>query len=149
MRLLDSCGWIYFFGDAPLAPQYGAFIEGTEPILLPSAVLFEVHCWSLATVSEDLADIYLGAMQRRCVLSQLGSGVALLAAELRIQHRIPALDSLIYAHAQQAGCVLMTSDEHLRGLPGVDYHATPGTGGTTKKAKRAARRPPIGSGGLQ
>lgn len=90
---------------------------------------------------DDLADIYLGAIQRRTLAAPLDPAIATLAAELRAPFHIPSVDSLIYAHAVQLRCPLVTSDQHLQHLPGVEYHATPGASGHTPKARRAARRP--------
>ncbi len=45
--------------------------------------------------------------------------IALLAADLSLQFKLGTADSLILAHANESGAVLVTLDNDFRGLPGV------------------------------
>lgn len=47
--------------------------------------------------------------------------VAIQAASLSIQYRLPMADSLILATARAYDAILWTQDEHFDGLDGVNY----------------------------
>jgi hypothetical protein len=42
MNLVDSCGWLEYFADGPNADFYGAALEDTGSLLLPTICLLEV-----------------------------------------------------------------------------------------------------------
>jgi predicted nucleic acid-binding protein len=52
---------------------------------------------------------------------ELSSAIALLAAKLSLDVKIPMADSIILATAQIHDAVLWTQDDDFEGLPGVRY----------------------------
>lgn len=52
-------------------------------------------------------------------VAEITAPVALNAALLSVQHRLPMADSLILAIAREHGAILWTQDEHFDGLEGV------------------------------
>jgi len=54
---------------------------------------------------------------------ELDTDLALTAAELALEHRLPMTDSMIYATAQVHGATLWTRDADLKGLDGVRFQA--------------------------
>ena len=55
----------------------------------------------------------------------LNQEIALAAAALSIESRLPMADSIILATAQVHGATLWTQDEHFQGMAGVAYIAKP------------------------
>jgi predicted nucleic acid-binding protein len=61
-------------------------------------------------------------MQRGRVVD-LDLALALAAAKLRIEERLPMADSVMLATARRFGATLWTQDEDFKGKPGVRYVA--------------------------
>ena len=53
----------------------------------------------------------------------LDSGIALTAAQLRVTHKLPLADSIIYATARQYGAMVWTMDADFSRLEGVRYYS--------------------------
>jgi predicted nucleic acid-binding protein len=51
--------------------------------------------------------------------------LALFAAKLSKEHKLPMADSIIYAAARKYNCVLWTQDQHFKGLDLVKYFKKP------------------------
>lgn len=51
------------------------------------------------------------------------SAIALNAAKISLEYKIPMADSLILSTAKQFNAVLWTQDEHFAGIPGVKFFA--------------------------
>jgi predicted nucleic acid-binding protein len=56
----------------------------------------------------------------------LGADLAVAAAELSAESRLPLADSVILATARAADATLWTQDSHFEGLAGVEYRAHQG-----------------------
>jgi predicted nucleic acid-binding protein len=52
-----------------------------------------------------------------------GGATALLAAELRREHKLATADAIVYATARQCGARLLTCDAHFNDLVDVDFLA--------------------------
>lgn len=61
------------------------------------------------------------AMMRQGEVIELSSSIALLAAKLSLDLKIPMADSIILATAQIHNAVLWTQDDDFKGLSGVRY----------------------------
>ncbi len=42
MNLVDSCGWLEYFADSPLAYFYAPIIEDTGTLIVPTICILEV-----------------------------------------------------------------------------------------------------------
>jgi len=51
----------------------------------------------------------------------LSDEIALQAALLSLEHKLPLADSIILATARAQKASLWTQDEHFKNLPGVEY----------------------------
>src|SRR5580700_4033863 len=116
--LVDSSGWIEFLGDGPLAEKFAPFFEHEDRLIVPAIVLYEVYKKLLSVQGSPAADRFLSAALRARVVP-LDERLALLAARIRLDRRLAMADAIIYATAQVAGALLVTSDTHFHGLPGV------------------------------
>jgi predicted nucleic acid-binding protein len=52
---------------------------------------------------------------------ELDQTLALEAADYSLEHKLHMADAIIYATARHHQAELCTSDENLKGLPGVNY----------------------------
>lgn len=122
MKLADTCVWVELFADTPTGRRYRSLFATPEQVLVPTLVLFELRRWALRELGDPETDRVMAAT-RNAHIVPLGESTAVLAAELTVQYRLPALDALIYASALDHGATLVTCDAHFEALPGVEYRA--------------------------
>ena len=97
-------------------------IEDPAELLVPSISVFEVYRHVLRERGADDALRAVAGMRRGREVA-LDSDLALTAAELALEHRLPLADSIIYATAQVYGAVVWTQDADFEGLEGVRFRA--------------------------
>ena len=123
MNVVDSSAWIEFFVQGPNSKHFRPAIHNTDDLLVPSITLLEVFKWTSKRSGRDHALRAVAAMRQGTVVN-LDESLALQAAELGLQHRLPLADSVIYATARRGDAVLWTQDADFEGLEGVRYVAT-------------------------
>jgi len=116
--LVDSSGWIEFLADGPLADKFAPFFEREERLIVPVIVLYEVYKKLMSAQGSAAADRFLSAALRARTVP-LDERLALLAARVSLDRRLAMADAIIYATAQVAGALLVTSDTHFQNLPGA------------------------------
>ena len=120
MNIVDSSGWLEYFADGPNADRFAAPLGNVAELLVPSITLYEVFKVVCRQRGEDAALQAVAMMQQGKVI-ELSSSIALLAAKLSLDLKIPMADSIILATAQIHNAVLWTQDDDFRGLSGVRY----------------------------
>jgi predicted nucleic acid-binding protein len=70
------------------------------------------------------------AVMQQSTVVDLDAPLALSAARLSIEHRLPLADSVILATARSCDAVLWTQDADFKGMPGVEYRKHRSSGGT-------------------
>jgi predicted nucleic acid-binding protein len=120
MNVVDSCAWLEYFADGPNAAFFARAVQDTGKLLVPTLSLYEVFKRILQQRTEDDALSAMAAMQQG-TLVDLDARVALSAARISIECRLPMADSVMLATARAFGATLWTQDEHFKGLPGVRY----------------------------
>lgn len=120
MKVVDSAGWIEYFVDGPLAERYASYIENPSDLLTPSIVIYEVLKKIFRDSGERSAVEAIANMQKTTV-APLSSELAISAAEISISHKLPMADAIVYATAQSVEAVVVTSDQHFRDIPGVEF----------------------------
>jgi len=118
MVLIDSCGWLEYFTNGPLADEYAALIEGEERPLVPVVVLYEVYKFLRRTHGEETA-LVVAAQLHKSEVADLDAPLVLEAADFSLDHGLAMADALVYATARHHGAELVTSDADFEGLPGV------------------------------
>jgi predicted nucleic acid-binding protein len=116
--LVDSSGWVDYFGEAPKAGAVAPYLEGTRPVIVPTIVIYEVYKKLRLTSSKTEADRFASQALRRQVIP-LDEELALTAAAVSLKHKLAMADAIIYATAQSKGAELVTSDRAFEGLPDV------------------------------
>lgn len=120
MNVIDSSCWLEYFAGSEIADQVGPAIEDVEYLVVPSIVLYEVFKKLLIEVGEDKALLAVAHMKQGRVV-ELDADLALFAARIGRDSRLPLADSVIYATALQSGARLWTADAHFEGLDSVSY----------------------------
>jgi predicted nucleic acid-binding protein len=116
--VLDSSAWIEILSSGPLSKHCTKELKVADQVFIPTLVFFEVYKKIASSLSEDRA-LSAVALLSQYVTANMTREVALAAADLSIQHKLAMADSLILAHAYQAGALLITLDNDFSGLPGT------------------------------
>ena len=120
MNLVDSCGWLEYFADAPNASCFAKTIENTSRLIAPTICVYEVFRRMLQQQGRSAALEVTAAMCEATVVP-LSDTLAMEAAGLGCDLGLPLADSVILATARKFNAVLWTQDAHFEGLPGVKY----------------------------
>ena len=120
MTVVDSCGWIEYFTDGPLAERYRRYLKKNADLVVPTVTLFEVYKKVKREMSEEKALIAVARMKQGKT-TPLTETIALHAADLGLLHHLPMADSIVYATARLVEARLVTSDAHFEGLGGVTF----------------------------
>src|SRR3990172_1431466 len=122
MNVLDSSAWLEYFADGPNAGEFAEVASDTATLLVPSITLFEVFKRIRVQRDSELALRAVAQMKRGDVID-LDGDLAIMAAELSAELRLPLADSVILATARAAGATLWTQDSDFKGLDAVEYRA--------------------------
>lgn len=122
MNLVDSSAWLEFFADGPNARIFAEPLEQTDLLLVPSVCLYEVFKTVLRQRGETAALQAVALMPQGQVVD-LTERIALLAAELSLQEKLPMADSIILATARLHDAHIWTQDADFEGLENVTYAA--------------------------
>ena len=120
MNVVDSSAWLEYFAAGSNASFFAAPIEATGELLVPSLTIYEVFKRVLQQRGEGDALRAIAVMQQGSVLD-LDVRIALSAARLSIDTRLPMADSVVLATARLHHAMLWTQDADFEGLPGVRY----------------------------
>ena len=122
MILIDSYGWIEYFGEGPLADNYAAFIEKADEkeTVTPTIVIYEVYKKIKSVRGEEKA-LEAYAQMSRTRIVELTNSVCLEAADLSINLKLGMADSIIVATARAYDAEIVTSDGHLRNIDKVKF----------------------------
>jgi predicted nucleic acid-binding protein len=120
MNVVDSSGWLEYFADGPNAANFAKPIQSIGSLIVPSLSLFEVFKRVMTQRGEDVA-LEAVAIMRQGRVIPLDDALALEAARLSVQHRVPMADSIILATALAHRATLWTQDADFENIPGVRY----------------------------
>jgi predicted nucleic acid-binding protein len=120
MNLVDSCGWLEYFADGPNADFYAPALEDPGSLLVPTICLLEVFKRVLQQRGEDEA-LQAAAAMHQGLVAPLDAPVALRAARISHDLKLPLADSVILATAQSYSATIWTQDSHFKGLEGIRY----------------------------
>ncbi len=120
MNVVDSCGWLEYFADGENADFFAPVIEDMALLIVPAISLFEVFKRVLQQRTENDALRAVALMQQGRVIA-LDESLALSAAKLSFELKLPMADSLILSTARTHAAVLWTQDDDFSGIQGVQY----------------------------
>ncbi len=120
MNVIDSSVWLEYFADSKEAVKFTHAIEDTENLIVPVITIYEVYKKILQQRNENDALLIIAHIQQGKVIN-IDSSLAIFAAKLSFENKIPMADSLILATAKKFNAVLWTQDSHFESFPGVKY----------------------------
>jgi len=120
MNVVDSSAWLEYFAAGPNAEFFTPAIEDVERLIVPSIVLYEVFKRILQQRGERQALDDAGQMGRATVIG-LDMQLALKAAKISLELKLPLADAAILAAAQAYRATLWTQDADFQGVDGVQY----------------------------
>ncbi len=121
MNVVDSSAWLEYLANGPSARFFAGAIEGTCELVVPSITLFEVYERVSTQAGTAQANLNVRAMQQGLVVD-LDRSLALDAARISLELRLPMADSIILATALRHNATLWTQDAHFADIKGVRYY---------------------------
>ena len=122
MNVVDSSGWLEYLADGPNADFFANSILATADLLVPTLSLYEVFKRVLQQRGENDALQAVALMQQGTIVELSGS-LALSAARISLNDKIPMADSIMLATARACGATLWSQDSDFQNIPGVRYIA--------------------------
>jgi predicted nucleic acid-binding protein len=120
MNVVDSSGWLEYFSAGPNAGFFAKAIEATADLVVPTLTLYEVFKRVLQQRGEGPALQAVAVMHQGDVVDLRGP-MALAAARLSLELRLPMADSVILATARAYNATLWTQDVDFESIPAVRY----------------------------
>jgi len=120
MNIVDSSLWIEYFLENDIDQSIIDTIKDANNLYIPVISLYEVYKKFLSIGDSEKANIAVVIMQNAAVIG-INPQLAVLAAQLGKQHKLPMADSIIYATAVLCDADLYTQDKHFENLDRVHY----------------------------
>ena len=120
MNVVDSSGWLEYFADGPNAGAFEDALLAVDELVVPAISIYEVFKRVLQQRSESEALEAVALMEQGQVVP-LDSSLAMQAARLSVELRLPMADSIILATAYTHDAILWTQDADFSGIDGVRY----------------------------
>ena len=120
MNIVDSSLWVEYFLENDIDQSIIDAIKDTGNLYVSVISLYEVYKKFLSIGDSERANIAVAIMQNAAVIG-INPQLAVLAAQLGKQHKLPMADSIIYATAVLCDADLYTQDKHFENLDRVHY----------------------------
>ena len=120
MNVVDSCGWLEYFSDGSNADKFAEPIKEVSTLIVPTLILYEVFKVALRERGEDDA-LQVVAVMKQGQTVDLNSNLAIQAAKVSFDHKIPMADAIILTTARAYQATVWTQDDHFSGINGVKY----------------------------
>ena len=120
MNVVDSSGWLEYFADGPNADFFAEAIETIDELIVPAISIYEVFKRVYQQRGESDALQTVALMEQGTVID-LDTTLALSAAKLSLDLKLPMADSIILATARAQNATLWTQDADFKGIAGVQY----------------------------
>ena len=122
MNVVDSSGWIEFLGGGANADFFAKPVSDVSRLVVPTICVFEVCRWMRRELGERRALEAMALMQQGSMV-ELDATLAMSAARLSLELKLPMADSIVYATARAHEATLWTQDDDFVRLEGVKYLA--------------------------
>jgi predicted nucleic acid-binding protein len=122
VNVVDSSGWLEYFANGSNANFFAPAIEDTRHLIVPALAVFEVFKRVLQQRDENAA-LQAAALLQQGRVIPLDAKLALSAAKLSVDLKLPLADTVILATARAYQATLWTQDADFATVPGVKYVA--------------------------
>ena len=120
MNVVDSSAWLEYLADGPNAEYFSAPLEDSGNLIVPTICIYEVFNAVLRQRGDDAALQTVALMKQGSTIN-LTDDLALQAAKISLEYKIPMADSIILATARTHEAVLWTQDKDFKGMENVNY----------------------------
>ena len=120
MNVVDSSAWLEYFANEPNAGYFAPAVEKIENLLVPTICLLEVFKRVLQQRGEGAALRAVAQMQQGRIVD-LDGPLALSAARISYDLKLPLADSVILATARAHDALIWTQDADFTKIKGVKY----------------------------
>lgn len=122
MNVVDSSGWLEYFANGANASFFAPPIEDTGHLIVPALSVFEVFKRVLQQRDENAA-LQAAALMQQGRVVPLDGKLALAAAKLSVDLKLPMADSVMLATARAHQATFWTQDADFAAIPDVKYRA--------------------------
>jgi len=122
MNVVDSSAWLEYLADGPNAGFFAPAVENARELIVPSIAILEVFKRVLQQRGENDALQAVALMQEGRIVD-LDANLALSAAKLSAELKLPMADSIILATARAHKATIWTQDADFEKLPDAKYKA--------------------------
>jgi predicted nucleic acid-binding protein len=122
MNGVDSSAWLEYFADGPNATFFAPAIENLDELIVPTISLYEVFKRVLQQKGEEKALKAVAAMMQGRVV-EIDASIAISAAKISDELKIPMADSLMLATARAYKATFWTQDADFSSIKGVMFRA--------------------------
>ncbi len=120
MNVVDTSGWLEYFADGPNARHFARPIEDIKQLIVPVICVYEVFKKVLRERDENAA-LHAAALMNQGEVVVLDATLALSAAKISVELKIPMADSIVLAVAKAHGAIIWTQDADFENLPNVKF----------------------------
>ncbi len=121
MNVVDSSGWLEYFADGPNAKFFAPPLQASSDLLVPALSLYDVFKRVFEQRGEDAALSAVALMQQGGSVVDLTRSIALAAARLSLELKVPMADGVMLATALEKRALFWTQDADFQNVPGVKY----------------------------
>jgi predicted nucleic acid-binding protein len=119
-NVVDSSAWVEYFCKGSNARVFLPPLQDTQNLVVPAICLYEVFKKVHSQFDEEVALQSIAVMTLGQVV-ELDRDLAVDAALVSLELKLPMADSIIYATARACDATLWTQDGHFKGLSDVKF----------------------------
>ena len=120
MNVIDSSGWLEYFICGKTLRFFASPLRDITNVAVPTSSIFEAFKPTLIEKGRTDALVAVAIMYDGKVVD-LDREIALIAADLSFELKLPMAASIIRAAARAHNATLWTRDEHFKDIDGVKY----------------------------
>jgi toxin FitB len=120
MNIVDSSAWLEYFANEKNAEIFEPIITTLDKLLVPTITLYEIFKKVLQQRDETQAIKAIAIMQQGIII-ELTNSIAINAAKMSIEYKLPMADSIILTTARQYKAILWTQDKDFENIEGVKF----------------------------
>jgi len=120
MNVVDTSGWLEYFAEGENAAFFAPAIEDTAHLVVPVICIYEVFKKVLQNQGQAMAEIHTADLVKGKVV-ELNTSLAMSAAMLSAELKLPMADSIILAITREQNATLWTQDEHFKDIEDVKF----------------------------
>ncbi len=120
MNIVDSSGWLAYFADEPNTEHFLPPLNDADSLVVPTVTIYEVFKVVLRESSENKA-LQAAAAMRKGRVVDLNASMAIAAAKISLEYKIPMADSIILATAKEFEATIWTQDSDFKNIDDVKY----------------------------